>query len=131
VTYDQLGSGLYLLKQHSTKKGVQHYAILDIGNRLRCDWNYGRRPVIVHQTPPTLRTAWADDTGDWEIVDRVVDESGARARIAMAAATPGYDLFGNNCEHFARFVATGVRESHQVRGYCLIGALLAVAIIAN
>jgi hypothetical protein len=49
----------------------------------------------------------------------------------MMPAAPGYDLFGNNCEHLARFVATGLRESHQVRGYCLIGALLTVAIIAN
>ena len=131
VTYDQLSPGLYLLKQRSLQKGVDHYAILDIGNRLERDWNYGQRPAIVHQTPPTLRPDWAQDTGEWEIIGQVVDESGARARIAMVAIAPNYDLFGNNCEHFARFVATGVRASHQVRGYCLIGALVAIAIIAN
>lgn len=29
----------------------------------------------------------------------------------------GYDLFGNNCEHFARWCKTGQHESRQVRRF--------------
>jgi hypothetical protein len=76
-----------LLKQRSIQKGVDHYAILDIGNRLHSDWNRGGRRVIVYQSPPILRADWAEATGDWEIVGHVVDEADARARMAMAAAT--------------------------------------------
>lgn len=32
-----------------------------------------------------------------------------------ALRRPSYDLFGNNCENFARYVATGKRESTQVQ----------------
>jgi hypothetical protein len=33
-----------------------------------------------------------------------------------------YDLFGNNCEHFARFVASGTKESKQLQVVVLLGA---------
>jgi hypothetical protein len=127
---DQLGTGLYLLKQSSAEKTVDHFALLDVGNGLQADWNRLRRPVIVHQTPPAVRADWFENTGEWEILGRVIDETGALARIRIALQTPGYDLFGNNCEHFARFVATGVRESRQVQGFCAVAGLLAVLMIA-
>ena len=43
------------------------------------------------------------------------DEADAIARIYRAAENPNYDLFGHNCEHFARYVATGRRESTQIQ----------------
>jgi len=118
----QLVAGLYLVKQRSPSKGVDHYGILDAGNRLGC----GQQPVVVHQTPPGIRVDWLASTGEWLVLGRVLDEAGAIARIRMALQNPRYDLFGHNCEHFARFVATGSRESHQLRAVVAIAGVVAV-----
>lgn len=113
MPHQTLADGLYLLKQGSPEKGVDHYGILDIGNRL------GRRhasePVVIHQTPPAIRFDWLRDTGHWAVLGKVTDEAAALERIRIALMNPRYDLFGHNCEHFARFVATGRRESTQLQ----------------
>lgn len=131
IQLSQLQAGLYVVKQRSLAKRVDHYGILDVGNRLKFEWSYSARPVIVHQTPPTLRVDWAENTGHWQVVGRIVDEESARTRVRAAAASPGYNLLGNNCEHFARFTATGVPESRQLQGYCAIVALVAAVVVAN
>jgi hypothetical protein len=118
----QLVAGLYLLKQHSPSKGVEHYGILDTGNRL----GYGQQAVVVHQTPPGIRVDLLASTGEWLVLGRVLDEAGAIARIRMSLENPRYDLFGHNCEHFARFVATGRRESHQLQAVGAVAGLIAV-----
>ena len=41
-----------------------------------------------------------------------------------------YDLFGNNCEHFARYVALGNRESTQVQGAVVLTGLAALTILS-
>ncbi|MDR1789540.1 MAG: lecithin retinol acyltransferase family protein [Opitutaceae bacterium] len=35
----------------------------------------------------------------------------AKERIIEASKNPKYDLFGNNCEHFAKYVAFDKKES--------------------
>jgi hypothetical protein len=60
----------------------------------------------------------------------VTDEQFALQRLKVAAANPDYDLFGNNCEHFARFVATGVRESTQLRAAVVVVGLAALTFFA-
>lgn len=69
-------------------------------------------------------------TGNWEIVGRVRDDqiNNAIQRIHEALRNPKYDLFGNNCEHFARYVTTGVKESKQLQGAVAIAALGALLI---
>ncbi len=58
----------------------------------------------------------------------VIDIEGAKARLKEAFKNPNYDLFGNNCEHFARFVTQNQRTSHQVfwgvTGTAVAGVLL-------
>jgi hypothetical protein len=110
-----LPDGLYLVKQSSAGKGVDHFGILDIGNLLGVPGADGINPVVVHQTPPRIRHDWFQNTGSWLALGRITDEPFAIARHRMALANPAYDLFGNNCEHFARFIATGVRESKQLQ----------------
>ena len=122
-----LPAGLYLLRQHSPSKGVEHYGILDTGNRL----GYGLQPVVIHQTPPGIRVDWLESTGDWLVLGRVLDEEGATARIRMSLRNPKYDLFGHNCEHFARFVATGRRESHQIQAVVAISGIVTLLILGS
>jgi hypothetical protein len=69
---------------------------------------------MIHQTPPRIRVDWFKNTGHWTIHGVVTDESAAIERIRLSLVNPCYDLFGHNCVHFARFVATGKRESTQV-----------------
>jgi hypothetical protein len=129
MTYPPAANGLYLVKQFLPQKGVDHYGILDVGNRLRRPWvPTADQPVVAHQTPLGLRLDRLEGTGKWEIVSSIVDEAGARARIGIAATTPNYDLFGNNCEHFARFVAVGERRSSQVLK--AVGVAVGVAVLA-
>jgi hypothetical protein len=130
VPYQGFSDGLYLLKQKSQAKGVDHYGIMDIGNRLNQSLPFGAQPVVVHQTPPSLRMDWLQNTGQWEVMGRITDEPAAIARINEAAKTPNYDLFGNNCEHFARYAATGRRESTQLQTAVVVAGLAALTYIA-
>lgn len=131
MPYMNLNDGLYLLRKDSEKFGLHHYGILDVGNRIRHPRVRGEQPVVIHQTPPTIRIDWLQSTGPWEIHQRITDETEAIQRMNQAFSNPSYDLFGNNCEHFARYVATGVRESTQLQAAGFIAGLAVLAWIAN
>ncbi len=121
----QLPPGLYLVKQRSPSKGVDHYGVVDTGNRL----GYGWRPVVIHQTPPAIRIDWLERTGVWLVLGKILDELGAIARIQASLQHRTYDLFGHNCEHFARFVATGRRESHQLQAVVAFAGILTLIVL--
>lgn len=131
MPYQGYPDGLYLVKQKSPEKGVDHYGILDIGNRVQHPGVDGINPVVIHQAPPSLRVDWFQNTGLWEVLGRVTDEPMARQRLHNAAAMPNYDLFGNNCEHFARFVATGKRESTQLQAAGVVAGLAALVYFSS
>ena len=128
MPYEAFPDGLYLLAQNLDSKGLEHYGILDVGNRIGNPTIGGRRAVIIHQAPPALRVDWANLTGPWRVLGRIADEAAALFRLRIAAANPKYDLFGNNCEHFARFVATGKRESVQLQTAGVVAGLVALFI---
>lgn len=122
MPFQGLHNGLYLVKQKSQNKpGIEHYGILDIGNRLMIPTADSINPTVVHQTPPRLRVDWFAGTGNWEILGQITDEKMALERIKYAANNPAYDLFGHNCEQFARFVATGKHESTQLQAAAIVG----------
>jgi len=132
MPYAGLEDGLYLVQQRSASKGVDHFGILDIGNRIGHPDVDGRQPVVIHQTPPSLAMNWLQDTGEWKVLGRITDERDAIDRMNKAWETPNYNLFGNNCEHFARYVATGVRESKQVQsGVFIAGLALLVYVVSK
>ena len=116
MPYQGLDDGLYLASQPAEKNGVpiKHYCVLDVGNILQHSQADGSHPVVIHQTPPHIRADWLANTGRWNVLGRVTDVPGATCRLNEAFANPQYDLFGNNCEHFARFVTGGERRSDQV-----------------
>lgn len=126
MPYQGYPDGLYLVKQKSETKGVEHYGILDIGNRRQDPNFWDGRPVVIHQVFPTLRADLFERTGQWAVLGRITDETMAFERMREAAKNPKYDLFGNNCEHFARFVATGRRESLQLQGAAIAAGALAL-----
>jgi len=127
MPYQNLSDGLYLLRQKSQAKGVDHYGILDVGNRLaHPSVAPGMQPVVLHQTPPQIQVNWLQDTGTWDVLAKITDEKDALERLKRAASDPQYNLFGHNCEHFARYVATGKKESRQVQAAVAVAGLVAL-----
>jgi len=52
--------------------------------------------------------------------------------MQRANSDPTYNLFGNNCEHFARYVTTGIKESKQLQtavGLISLGGALLYSIL--
>ncbi|MBI3754733.1 MAG: lecithin retinol acyltransferase family protein [Deltaproteobacteria bacterium] len=82
-------------------------------------------PIVIHQALPCIRVDWLSNTGRWIIMGKVVDNSliNAKKRIQQAIKNPKYGLFDNNCEHFARYVTTGIKESKQLQGAVAVIAL--------
>jgi|GEM_PF-1769643 len=122
-----LNRGLYRVKRSAAgAKSVEHSAIADVGNRLGLlrtrDVFHPYAVLIVHQTPPELAYEYFRDglPDEWTVVGKITDEAGARARLPQAAANPRYDPVLNNCEHFASTLATGVRQSPQLRGWAAV-----------
>jgi hypothetical protein len=120
--------GLYKVRQEGGSKKVAHYGILDVGNCLRRPDGSYFDSVIIHQTPPGLRHDSLHDFGPFKVVRTIRDVEGAIRRYNQALENPRYDLFGNNCEHFAGYVETGRRESGQLQGFVVLGILAAILI---
>lgn len=118
MPYEGLADGLYLARQTGLKlKGypVTHYGIIDIGNTLGIEGvNTRNGPTVIHQTPLKIRLEYVGGDIPWEITERIGDIEGAKARILEGLKTPEYDMFTNNCEHFAKYVAHDNRVSGQV-----------------
>jgi len=128
MPYQRLKDGLYLVVQKSAAKNVDHYGILDVGNRLQHPEVRSQQPTVIHQTPPRIQIDWLQSTGQWTVVATITDEADAISRIRKAAENPSYNLFGHNCEHFARYVATGRHESKQVQAVVVIAGLVALVL---
>ena len=120
-------AGLYWIVQKSPTKNVEHHAILDVGNSIGYADVDPRHPIIVHQTPPSIRRELFADTGTWKVVTKIADEHAAARRLIAACAMPVYSAVGNNCEHFARYIATGVRQSHQLQRIGFIAGVIGFA----
>src|SRR5438105_15521218 len=84
LPYQGWADGLYLVKRASPGKGVDHYAVLDIGNRLGCA--YAPYPIILEMVPPTVQANWLADA--WQVVVKAPDDAAAIARLHAALANP-------------------------------------------
>lgn len=135
MPYQNLEDGLYLVSQQSEKMGIpiRHYGVLDVGNILMIQSPplvFSGEPVIIHQTPPEVRADVLSETGSWSIEGKVIRQHLREAveRVKTALKTPSYDLFGHNCEHFARFITTGTKESKQLQKTIFTATVAAVGL---
>jgi hypothetical protein len=118
--------GLYLVKRPKKAGPGDHFAVLDVGNRaVPKPSPFMIEPCVIHQMPDGIKVEPIKAQEKWEVVEPIVDEQGAKRRIHEALKTPHYDLLGNNCEHFSRFIASGKKESKQVQ---FIGLAFGVAV---
>lgn len=127
MPYQGWSDGLYLAKQKSNIKPdlIDHYSVIDIGNLLNQPQGNPNIPIIIHQASPSLRVDGLSNTGSWEILEKVQDDDiiNTKKRFQEAINNPAYNLVVNNCEQFARYVTTGVKESKQLQG---VGAIIAL-----
>jgi hypothetical protein len=108
-------SSVQLVRRPAVEKpGVFHYAV-ELGARTAALIGRHRRGIVVELKPAGLSFEPSETQSGWSPVVIAADEAGAVARL-RELATDGmtYDLVKNNCEHFARYVVTGKRESIQV-----------------
>lgn len=131
MPFQNLCDGLYLLKRPSNgKPGMDHYGILDVGNRLGHPQVFLDHPVMIEMTPPRLKFSYFQGPEVWTNLGRIPDEAAAIGRMRSAAQNPDYDWFLNNCEHFARSVATGERVSTQIQAGVAAAGLAAIVLAA-
>ncbi|MFA5032270.1 MAG: lecithin retinol acyltransferase family protein [bacterium] len=136
MSYKKLKDGLYWVKKKK-RLWTDHHAILDsTGKLLAPFFKYKRKcnsALIIEQTRPRIRVKSLYLTGQWEVVGKIPKryEQEALNRIKKALKDPNYNLFVNNCEHFARWVATGKRESRQVQMRMVVAATLAGVVILS
>jgi hypothetical protein len=132
VSYQVLEDGIYLIRQRSIKWGVDHYGVLDIGNRLGLENADGLTPVVIHQALPYIQVctlADFEDNGAWEVLEKNLDEYSAAIRLRQACENPDYALFNNNCEQFARYVVSGKRESKQLQTAVVVTGIITLTAI--
>jgi len=121
-------SGLWFAKRYSREKGVWHFAVLDFSGWLVRGGIFGG---VIELLPdgPSIREVSGSES--WEFLEEIHDVAGALRRLRHALALPHlhtYSALGNNCESFARWIAFGRRESHQVRDGILLAAGLTLVI---
>jgi hypothetical protein len=131
VPFSNLPEGLYLVKRPSQYPLIEHYGVLIVGQPLRSFGIYRDEPVILHRTDLGVRADWVGQMGPVHILGQVPPHlvSLAVARFSVALRENNYDLFTNNCEHFARYVTEGQSYSTQVAVVVTVG-LLALAVWA-
>jgi hypothetical protein len=130
MSYQGYPDGLYLVTERSAAKGVDHYAILDIGNTRAAPSMDEFGPVILHQRPPAITANWLHETGDWQVLHKIEDEAAALERFRIALTNPAYAVLRHNCEHFARFVAFDTWESKQLQAAGWVAGLAVLVIAA-
>ena len=129
-------SGIYLAKKPAEKFGglIEHYGIIEVGNILNLVAADLNTLVVYHQTAEKGFTyEYISSPSPWTIIGRVRNENlmDARSRLINASTEPNYDLWGNNCEHFARYVASGEKTSSQLNGCLAVTGLVAIIWLAN
>lgn len=129
----QLLDGMHLLSRRSREKGdVEHYAIGIAGIVARVVGFSG--PVVIELSPSGWTIEQFMSTAGWRLCATTSDEGMAVQRLnAVLSSNLRYDVIQNNCEHVARFVVLGVRESKQmqaVAGVILVAGLLGVVAVS-
>jgi hypothetical protein len=120
--------GLFLVERRLANKPGRHVGILDVGNTFQ-QQRLGWWSSVVYQYGPTGIT-FEDLTAYWTTIKPITDVAGAVSRFREARLA-AYDLVTNNCEHFARYVASGSRESKQVQAWGWVLGITAACLVLS
>lgn len=128
----QFGEGIYLVKRKSVyTSAIEHYGFAVIGKYLKGFDSSWDEPKVIHKTNLGVHADFFNPW-DWEKVEKISEHNISqiilRTKISMFNT---YDLLMDNCEHFARFAATGKKESSQVQNAVALIGLAGLFIWAN
>ena len=122
--------GIFLVRRQSELPGIAHYGVMDIGNCLNLYVTEGSIPVVIDLTQAGIALRSTLDITPWELMGQAEDEQAAAARLWEAIEDKTYRVLSNNCEHFARMVVGGIRESKQLQAYSLLaGTMIVLALM--
>lgn len=130
----ELKNGLYLVKRPAEKywRLVDHYAVIDAGNTSGLFSGFGQRPILIEKIEGK-GNVFSYMSGEWTILGKVRDHQVfyATLRLIQALHDPTYNLFGNNCEQFARFIAEGKKTSKQVNSLGAIALFFGAVLLLS
>lgn len=119
--------GIYLVKTTSQllPNALYHFGVLIAGSNLRRVGYSDTHPLVFHLTDRGFQVDWIEIFGNPEILGKVdsVNELPALRRLGYASAYLNRWQAGNDCEHFARFVAEGYKQSTQFQNIGVLSGL--------
>ncbi|CAN5651661.1 hypothetical protein BH20ACI4_BH20ACI4_27600 [soil metagenome] len=127
----QLSDGIYLVKRQSVVVfSKEHYGVIIVGKLLNQLGFFDNHPRVFHLTKEGIHIDLLPKFNNWNSLGAVnsLQIQTAIVRLKFALLNPNYDLFSNNCEHFARYITEGYKQSTQLQNAGVLGGL-AVALI--
>ena len=117
--------GIFLVKRISTAiPSKEHFGFVVSGKFLRSFDLSGYKAKVIHKVNTGVFQE-SYDPRNWQVIHKMSQNEIPMAVLrAKLTLNDRYDLLSDNCEHFARFVTTGRKESLQVQsaiGWAAIG----------
>lgn len=120
-------AGIYLVKTTSQllPDVLYHFGVLIAGNNLKKIGYSDSHPLVFHLTDKGFQIDWVETFGKPEILGKVdlVNESLTLQRLRYASLHLNRWQLGNDCEHFARFIAEGYKQSTQFQNIGVLSGL--------
>lgn len=116
INSPQYSEGIYLVnRKGSLSSGYYHYGFAVSGKFL----NYFNLPKgvakVIHKDNKKV-VADDYDALSWQVIHKMPENEIPLAIIrTKQTLNESYNLLSNNCEHFARYVTTGKKESSQIQ----------------
>ena len=111
-----LKEGIYLVSRKGAKSdSYDHYGIAVSGKFLK-EFNFwGNKSKVIHRIDSGVVENDYDPLS-WQVLYRMPENEIPLAILrTKLSLNEKYNLILNNCEHFARYVTTGKKESSQVQ----------------
>jgi hypothetical protein len=132
--YQQQTQPLLWLVSQPASLGAKHYGVLVLENSFGLAEPGNAAPYVIHLNQNGIQAGWLEAMPPWALIEPIWDDLGAWARYQEVSQNPNYNLLSYNCEHFARYIATGARESKQVQNTAkalLLGLGVSLLLTAN
>lgn len=123
----EYSDGIYLVRTTSQllPNVLHHFGVMIVGKLLR-ELDYSDdNPLVFHLTDGGFQVDWVEAFGKPEMLGKVdlLSESQAIGRLGFASRNLNTWYVGNDCEHVARFVAEGYKQSTQLQNFGVLGGL--------
>lgn len=130
--FPELLEGIYLVKRKGEKSsGYDHYGFVVSGKFLKSFNLPEGKTKVIHKTD--IGVVENDyDSLSWQVIYKMPENETLLAILrTKQSLNDKYNLLFDNCEHFARYVTTGKKESSQVQNLVAFVLVASLFIWAN